>query len=98
MSNPTPPSPKSRHSFRPSVGAAISRENGDATMAKSAATNSGYSRRDFPNTLTCLLKFADNFIGFVSRQAAHRVTSSKATSTISTVASSNPAGNGSPCF
>jgi len=35
-----------------SVGAAISRENSDATTAMSAATNGGYSRRDFPNALS----------------------------------------------
>ena len=37
---------KSRHSLRPFVGRLLA-----ATMAMSAATSSGYSRRDFPNTL-----------------------------------------------
>jgi len=38
-----------------SVGAAISRDNGDATMAVSAATDGSYSRRDFPNILSTMV-------------------------------------------
>lgn len=38
-------------SNQPSVGAAISRDNGDATMAMSAAANGSYLGRDFPNTI-----------------------------------------------